>query len=767
MTPPALFDPRIGWQFTLALFHVSWLGLVFAGLAAAGNWWLREGSASLRHDLTFAALLAMGLSLPAAFACVCLTTPRPVVGPSVTSLASAATARANPPVVGVEPTPSAVPRGFDIRENSKYIALVYLAGVAAMLARLGLSTNGARRLCAACQPVGDRRLLDIVTRQCQRLGVHLVPVVACCERAAAPLVLGLVRPLILLPASMLTGLDAEELAAVLTHELAHIRRYDHLLIVVQRLIEALLFYHPAVWYLSRCIDRERENCCDDMVLAAGGDRLGYCRSLLRVAELRLAGEKRRLQLTVLAVDGDRPSWLRQRIARLLGVTDMPAVRLTRTGLVLCVVLVVLVAAGIWASLLPSGKRGQSRVQLVPERADTVAITQEGMDSLGIRVAAVQQAAPARLELRGSLALDPNRLAHVRLRFKGEVVSIGFAREPGGDAAQPRQGWLLNFGDRVQKGEVLAVVRSDELAEKGGELFDSLKRLRIAAKNLNYLQELLRKGATTEKSVRDAQREMETAEIAVAKAERTLRSWRLSNGEIQKVAAEVDRTVDGNARVQQEEILTTAAVVAPMDGVIVEKNAVVGDLVDENSDLFKIADLSVLSAWAYADEKDIAMLHSMARPIHWTLRVNSDPQAGPISGPIDRIGEIVDPKEHTALLAGPVDNAAGRLHAGQFISAAIDLPGRPSLVAVPDSALVEDGDSSVVFVESDPDRYQFVRRKVSVRRRDRTSVFIGVEPTDDERQCGIDALRAGERVIIAGASELAAEIGAAQSRSPAK
>ncbi len=634
-------------------------------------------------------------------------------------------------------------------------------GVSAMLARLGLSIYGGQRLRAACQPVTDRWLLEIVAGQCRRLGLHLVPVVGRCERVAVPVVLGLLKPVILLPTTMLTGLNAEQLAVVLTHELAHIRRYDHLLIIVQRLIEAMLFFHPAVWYLSRCIHRERESCCDDMVLAAGWDRLVYCLSLLRVAELHLAGQQRRDQLAALAVDGEQPSWLRRRIARLLGLADMPAVRLTRTGLVLGLGLLLLLGGGIWISLWPPGKPVPSRVKLVPERRDTFALTRAGMDSLGIRLEAVQPAPLARLNLRGSLALDPNRLAHVHPRLGGEVVGIGYAREPGGDAAQPSSGRLLKFGDRVQKGDLLAVVRSSDLGEKEGELLDSLKRLRIDEENLKYLQEMFRKGSTTEKSVRAAQREVELNEIAVAKAERTLRSWKLTDEEIQKIEAEVGRAKNGNSRLRQEEMLASLSIVSPLDGTIVEKNAVVGELASADFDLFKIADLSVLTAWVRVDEKDIPLLHNLPKPISWTLRLSSNPQAGPIAGTIDFIGAIVDPNQHMALLTGPVDNPDGQLHAGEFITAVIDLPADPSLVVIPASALIDAEEPAAVFVESGGERREFTRRKICLRRRDGNSVFIGREPTDDERDRGFEALHVGERVIVSGVPDLAAELRNAQ------
>src|SRR5438034_11106483 len=79
-----------------------------------------------------------------------------------------------------------------------------------------------------------------------------------------PAVLGWVRPVILLPASALTGLTPLQLDALLAHELAHVRRYDYLVNLIQSVIETLLFYHPAVWWISGRMRQEREHCCDDL-----------------------------------------------------------------------------------------------------------------------------------------------------------------------------------------------------------------------------------------------------------------------------------------------------------------------------------------------------------------------------------------------------------------------------------------------------------------------------------------------------------------------
>jgi cobalt-zinc-cadmium efflux system membrane fusion protein len=761
----ALLEPSTGWQITLTLFHVSWLGLVIAAGVAAGNRLLRQASANCRYWLNFGALLVLGFALPITYGTVSLSASRPATSPTV---ASFETRLPNPPLrdgnsptgsVGQEPGRSASWR--DVRENAPLIALCYLFGAAVMLAKLMLSVYGGHRLRAVCRQPVESQILELVARQSRQLGLRLAPAVGYCDRVAVPVVLGLLRPMILLPATVLTGLEPDQLAAVLMHELAHIRRYDHVLIVVQRLIEALLFFHPAVWYLSRCVHQERECCCDDVLLAHGADRLDYAASLLRVAELRFVGENRRRQLAVLAVDGDQPSRLRGRIERLLGIAEVPPVRLTRTGLVLAGLFLIVLAGGIWVSRRTSEKAAQPLVQQVAGRPAAVVITPAGIDALGIRLEALQPA-PATLKLHGSLVLDPNRLARVHSRFAGEITEIGFARDDDSDAAQPTSGRPLRFGDRVRKGDHLAVIHSPELGEKKGELLDALKALQFAERDLKTLQELLRNGATAEKSVREGQRLVEVSEIKVAKAERTLRSWMLSAADIQQVKDAVERVQNSDSRVDRDESWASVVVVSPIDGMIVEKNTAEGDLVTTDTNLFQIADLSELLVWARVYEEDLAALQSLpADRRQWKIVFKANLDRKPIEATFKTIGQVIDPSSQTAIITGRIANSRFEFRAGEFITAEIDVPFDPSLVIVPSSALLEDGDASFVFVETDADQRQFVRQKVRVRHRDGTTATIGPDATSPERVSGIAPLRAGQRVVTAGLAELAREIEAHQ------
>jgi beta-lactamase regulating signal transducer with metallopeptidase domain len=109
-----------------------------------------------------------------------------------------------------------------------------------------------------------------------------------------PLAAGFLRPMVLLPDSLLTDLDPEELGQVTLHELAHIRRGDHWANLVQRLLAAVYFYHPAVIWIGRRLELEREIACDDFVLARRPGDIAYARCLTRLAEIAIGSRRDRM-----------------------------------------------------------------------------------------------------------------------------------------------------------------------------------------------------------------------------------------------------------------------------------------------------------------------------------------------------------------------------------------------------------------------------------------------------------------------------------------
>lgn len=128
-----------------------------------------------------------------------------------------------------------------------------------------------------------------------------------------PVVLGHVRPVILVPVGFLTGLPPEYVEAILLHELAHIGRADHVINICQRIAEGVLFYHPATWWMSWVIRAERENCCDDEVVGLRSNAHGYALALAALEENRCQQNWPAQQAAMAATGGN----LMKRITRLL------------------------------------------------------------------------------------------------------------------------------------------------------------------------------------------------------------------------------------------------------------------------------------------------------------------------------------------------------------------------------------------------------------------------------------------------------------------
>ena len=101
-----------------------------------------------------------------------------------------------------------------------------------------------------------------------------------------PITIGHLKPIILFPLGMISGLPQDQIEAIISHELAHIKRYDFLINMIQTFIETLFFYHPVVWWLSSLINAERENCCDDIAIQTCGDAVSYSKALYNIQQIR-------------------------------------------------------------------------------------------------------------------------------------------------------------------------------------------------------------------------------------------------------------------------------------------------------------------------------------------------------------------------------------------------------------------------------------------------------------------------------------------------
>ncbi|HUG93921.1 MAG TPA: M56 family metallopeptidase, partial [Planctomycetaceae bacterium] len=220
-----------------------------------------------------------------------------------------------------------------------YVVAVWLCGVAVLSLRLLACWCCVERLRRRGVAEVSSEWADIFRRVCERMRVRGPVRLLQSTLVHVPAAFGWLRPVILLPASGLTGLSPRELEALLAHELAHIRRYDYVANLLQSVVETVLFYHPAVWWLSRRVRIERENCCDDAALMVCGNRKDYARALMRVAELHPTG----MSLASAATGGE----LTHRIRRVLGLRP---VRTSGGPSWLCGLVLLMLACGVTAAL---------------------------------------------------------------------------------------------------------------------------------------------------------------------------------------------------------------------------------------------------------------------------------------------------------------------------------------------------------------------------------------------------------------------------------
>jgi beta-lactamase regulating signal transducer with metallopeptidase domain len=332
----------LGW----ALIHFLWQGALIALMLAAANAPLRKARANIRYGVACAAMMLMVIALVVTFvwsASAILTASARGAREDVLQSAPGIVARSVPllPAFLVETR---------LMSWIPWLDCLWLAGVLLIAARSAGGWFAAQRMKRShTTPVGTvweqraRRLAQALKVSCP---VRVV------ESALArlPAVIGWFRPVILIPASALTGVDPQQLEALLAHELAHIRRHDYLANLVQTAAETLLFYHPAVWWVGRKIRVERENCCDDLAVQACGDVLTYARALTQLEELRAGGSR-----YAMAADGGA---LITRIRRLIGSSQVPE-HGTKTWLV--VALVILIAGAAWAGAqVTSSRQSEAR-----------------------------------------------------------------------------------------------------------------------------------------------------------------------------------------------------------------------------------------------------------------------------------------------------------------------------------------------------------------------------------------------------------------------
>ena len=356
----ALVD-ALGWT----LLHFVWQGAAIAALLATADLLLRRASAHARYLAACGAMVLMLIVAVGSF----IRAARLPGGDPVASPAVVAGNRLPAPlagsVLGTEPMRARLESRAEARRQRSaplqwdraaiagltrrlmpWLVALWCAGVALLSLRLIGGWWLTRRILARSLEAPLVELDDVLGSLKQRLALS-APVRICRSALVdVPTVIGWMRPVILLPMSTLTGLSPRQIEALLAHELAHIRRHDYLVNLLQSALETLLFYHPAVWWVSRRVREERENCCDDVAVAVCGDAVTYARALAELERLR--SETPRLALA--ATGGS----LLARIQRLVGASRLDAAPNWSAGLLAALLaMVLLTGAGLgWGMASP-------------------------------------------------------------------------------------------------------------------------------------------------------------------------------------------------------------------------------------------------------------------------------------------------------------------------------------------------------------------------------------------------------------------------------
>ena len=227
-----------------------------------------------------------------------------------------------------------------VRAEFPWMVGIWIFGVVGVsLWHVGGWVGSQRMRRVGVERVGER-VEGMVRGLTERMGVTRLVRVMKSGVVGVPMVVGHFRPMILIPASVLSGLSVGQLEAILAHEMAHVRRHDYVVNLLQTVVETVLFYHPAVWWISARVREEREHCCDDVASAVCGDRTVYAAALLQVDELR--GEGVGLGM---AASGRRGSAMFLRVQRVLGIgRDGGGMRMRS---LVGVLLVMIGAVGLW------------------------------------------------------------------------------------------------------------------------------------------------------------------------------------------------------------------------------------------------------------------------------------------------------------------------------------------------------------------------------------------------------------------------------------
>jgi len=229
-----------------------------------------------------------------------------------------------------------------------YITLLYLTGVIVSVVSTITGVSRIRRIRRDALPVNGI-WMERLRKLALQAGIRRNVVLLSSSQVRIPFLTGILKPVIIVPAGLFTLLPFAQVEVILLHELHHLKRRDHIAVIVQRILSILFFYHPAIYALAAIAEREREHCCDDHVVDQRGEPMEYARALCRLADrMNRVGYE-----PVSAATGIRRGHLKHRIQRILNQETMKTnmkERFSAIALFTLSLAVVLIISGFSAGL---------------------------------------------------------------------------------------------------------------------------------------------------------------------------------------------------------------------------------------------------------------------------------------------------------------------------------------------------------------------------------------------------------------------------------
>jgi bla regulator protein blaR1 len=288
------FVDHLGWT----LVHASWQALVFLGLYFMV--FMGTTKAAIRYWAGIALQAAQLLASVATFAYLS-TRPNALVHQQIFMAQ-------NMPITAFQ---AAI---VFIKTNLQLFVNLWSVGMLVLLVRLVLGYVTVYKLKTHPSNQANTELQNLSDSLRSKMNLGQDVLLKITNQVSLPMIMGVFKPTILIPASLLTGFSTAQLEAIIAHELAHLKRHDFLINGIQSFIEILFFFHPAMWILGSQIRRERENCCDDIAVAYTNNKVLLAKSLVQLQEI---GRTPSLAMTF----GNKKMSFVERIQRIVGINQ--------------------------------------------------------------------------------------------------------------------------------------------------------------------------------------------------------------------------------------------------------------------------------------------------------------------------------------------------------------------------------------------------------------------------------------------------------------